>query len=430
MLDKAAGKLVQQAQQASAGLGLRPQQQLERQWVDERFADLREMVLGSASAATATTGKTPASGVGLIAAGAVLNELYTALVAADAALASGVAPATRIEAAARLRLEAGKMPVPLRAVLLDLSEAGTDTLGQAASQILRTQAQSQVDRLNTLMAATVTEPCKRMLLGRYPFAASQQDVSIDDFSAFFAEGGLADDFFRKNLLPLVDTSVRPWRYKSAAAVASGSGDAFALGVASPSVDGPTLMSELLRMLARNGPNPDAFAQVAQVRELFFRDPGAKRMGWRGEYRIRSLDAAITEWVIDFDGQVQRYAHGAIQTVALQWPGPRGGSTAEMLFIPRQRTDSTSLTARGPWAAELQYLPRQRAENTSLIARGPWAWMRLIERGQLSASSQSGRYQLEFQIEGRRAVMEIASQGPNPFQSNVLRNFSCPGSFGG
>lgn len=401
IFEKASEQLAQQQSKASTALGVRPEQRAERQWVDDKFSALREVVTGQAEGLAGQA----ASKAGLDSMNNALSEYYTVLVVADSAISAGTLPPAGAEAATKLRIEAGKLPAPLREVLLDLGSSGAEKVAQGASSILRVQAQAQMDRLVGMMAWTVSEPCQKLIAGRYPFANSQQEVSADDFNAFFAAGGAADEYFRKFLAPLVDTSMRPWRYKSPGSANLMSGtDGLTQGQPLASaVAGPTLTGELLKMLAQSGPNPEAFAQIAQIREMFFREGDGKRMGWRGDYKIVSLDASVTEWLIDFDGQVQRYAHGAIQSLPLQWPGPRGGTTAELLVQPRIKPDSFSLSARGPWA-----------------------WLRLIERGKTVPGTQPGRQLVEFMFDNRRAVLEIGSAGPNPFNSALLRNFVCPG----
>lgn len=383
-----------------ANLGARPEQRLERQWVDDRFAALREVVVGQPDDVPGATG----SKVSLEAMGSALNQYYSVLVVADTAIAAGSLPPVGTEAALKLRIEAGKLPPPLREVLLGVSQNAGDKVAQGAASILRMQAQNQLDRLLGLMTINVVEVCQRLIAGRYPFANTAQEVSADDFNTFFAKGGAADDFFQKYLVSLVDTSVRPWRYKTAAAAQTPLGAApFSLAQApAPVQDGPTLLGELLALLSQSALNPEVFAQIAQIRDMFFRQHDGRRLGWKGEYRVVSLDDKVTEWVIDIDGQVQRYAHGPIQATALEWPGPRGGTMAEMHALPRIQSDTSSSSARGPWA-----------------------WMRLMEQGKLVPSTQPGKQAVEFVFDGRRAVMEITSAGPSPFNSTLLRNFTCP-----
>ncbi|WP_090137938.1 type VI secretion system membrane subunit TssM [Limnohabitans sp. DM1] len=401
IFEKAADQVDQQSNKVSKGLGLRPEQRAERQWVDERFSALREVVTGQSDGAAAG----PGGKAGLDTVSNALNEFYTVLVVADTAITAGSLPPAGAEAATKLRIEAGKLPSPLREVLMDVSNSGTDKVGQGAANILRVQAQVQMDRLVGMMAFMVSEPCQRDIAGRYPFSVSGQEVSVDDFNALFASGGAADEYFKKYLSPLVDTSVRPWRYKNpASANAIGGADGQAQGLPlAVATAGPTLTGELLKLLAQGGPNPDVFAQIAQIREMFFRDPGAKRLSWRGEYKVVSLDPSVTELVIDVDGQTQRYSHGPVQTVALQWPGPRSGTMAELHAHPRIKPDTSSVQLRGPWA-----------------------WLRLVERGKVTSSAQAGRIAVEYLLDNRRAVLEFSSAGPSPFNSALLRNFTCPG----
>lgn len=397
IFEKAGDQLAQQQSKAATSLGVRPEQRAERQGVDDKFSALREVVTGKAEGAAGPSG----GKAGLETMNSALNEYYTVLVVADTAISAGSLPPAGSEAATKLRIEAGKLPAPLREVMLELSTSGTDKVTQGAAAILRVQAQAQMDRLLGMMAYSVSEPCQKLIAGRYPFATSQQEVSADDFNAFFAAGGAADEYFRKFMLPLVETGVRPWRYKSpASAQLMSGGDGQPMSAAST---GPSLAGELLKLLAQSGPNPDAFAQIQQIREMFFREGDGKRFSWKGEYKVVSLDAGVTEWVIDFDGQVQRYSHGAVQSLPLVWPGPRGGTMAELHAQPRIKADTSSLTTRGPWA-----------------------WLQLIERGKLVPGTQSGRQLVEFVFDNRRAVLEVASTGPNPFNSPVLRNFTCPG----
>ena len=401
IFEKAADQVGQQTQKVNQGLGLRPEQRLERQWVDDRFSALREVVTGKAEGVAAA----PGGKAGLDSVTNALNEFYTVLVVADTAIGTGSLPPVGAEAATKLRIEAGKLPAPLREVLLDVSNSGTDKVGQAAEGILRVQAQTQMDRLVGLMALMVSEPCQRDIAGRYPFAASAQEVGVDDFNALFASGGAADEYFKKYLLPLVDTSARPWRYKSpgSANLLSGTENLAQGQPLTAASVGPTLTGELLKLLAKSGPNPDVFAQMVQIREMFFRDPGAKRLNWRGEYKVVALDPSVTELVIDLDGQAQRYSHGPVQAVAVQWPGPRAGTMAELHANPRIKTDTSSVQLRGPWA-----------------------WLRLVERGKVTSSAQTGRVSVEYLFDNRRAVLEFSSAGPSPFNSALLRSFTCPG----
>lgn len=406
VFDKASEKLDQKVNAVNRGLGLRPEQRLERQLVDESFSALREVVTGQSDGAPAAASGKPA----LDNIATVLNEYYTALVVADTAVSAGSLPPSSTEAATKVKIEAGKLPAPFREVLLGVSHSGSDKIAQGAASILQVQARAQLDRIQAAMALLVSEPCRRTLAGRYPFATSTQEVAVEDFNSFFASGGAADEFFAKYLQPWVDTSQRPWHYKSPVALGAQSDLASGEGAGASARSGPpadpstpTLAGELLKLLGHSGPDPDAFAQVARVREIYFREPGAKRMAWKMDMRVQSLDPNVTELVLDLDGQGLRYSHGPLQNVPLQWPGPRGGTLAEISAAPRIRPDTSTLTQRGPWALQ-----------------------RLMERGTLIPSASAGHLAVEFNLDGRRALLDFNSAGTNPLAPDTLRGFKCPG----
>ncbi|MEJ8810703.1 type VI secretion system membrane subunit TssM [Variovorax ureilyticus] len=406
--DKATDELNKQTREIGKNLGIRPEERMEKEIVDNRFAALREVVTGQPDIALSSNSGASTAKPGLENISGLINEFYTLLVVADTALASGSLPPGGAEVGARLKLEAGKLPAPFREVLTALADSGGEKVAQGSSDILRKQAQAQLDRIMGLMAMQVSEPCRRGVEGRYPLAAVAEDASIEDFTQVFAAGGAADEFFTKYLAPFVDTSVRPWRYKSPDIANAMVG---AEGVASdiapqPATTGPTLVGELLKLLPQSGPNLDAFYRARQIRNVFFRDAAGKKFGWKLELKVMELEPSITDLIIDVDGQGMRYAHGPVQPFPVAWPGPRGGSTAELTANPR---------ISGP--------------TSTALTNGPWALFRLIDKGRIVNTATPGRVSVEFQFDGRKALIDInTGSQPNPLNSDVLRGFRCPGRF--
>jgi type VI secretion system protein ImpL len=405
--DKASDELDKQTSALGRNLGIRAEEQLERQIVDSRFAALREIVTGQPDGAVPGSAGAAGTRPGLESISGLVNEFYTVLVVADTALAAGSLPPGGAEVGVRLKLEAAKLPAPFREVLSALAASGGDKVMQGAAGILRSQAQLQLDRIMGLMAMQVSEPCRRGVEGRYPMAAVAQDASIEDFTQVFAVGGAADEFFNKYLASYVDTSVRPWRYKdpnTANVMIGAQGMAGDAAPAPAAAAGPTLLGELLKLLAQSGPNLDAFHRAQQIRELFFRDAGGKKFAWRMDLQVLELEPGITDLVIDIDGQGHRYVHGPVQPFPVNWPGPRGGSTAEITASPRvSRATSTSLT------------------------NGPWALFRLLEKGRIVNTATPGRLSVEYMFDGRKALIDInTGSQPNPLNSEVLKGFRCPG----
>ncbi|MFC0400775.1 type VI secretion system membrane subunit TssM [Paraburkholderia rhizosphaerae] len=357
----------QLGQQKDKVLGIRAEERIERELVDSHFAALREMVTGSAetstgaSAANAQAGKTGLDGVT-----SLLNEYYTALTVADNAIVNNSMPPAS-DTAAKLKMAANTMPAPFRDVLLALSMHGSRDVNQGIGQLLSRQ-----------MQAVVSDTCRLTVEGNYPFAPdSSRDVGIDDFTRVFAQGGVIDDFFVKNLAPFVDTSSKPWRYRT-------------LPGATEPVQGPDL---------------EPFQHAKQIREMFFGDQG-KQLQWKADIRVPELDPTVTALAIDIDGQSMQYQHGPLAPFPVTWPGPRGGVHAE-------------LTAS----------PRIGAETSTLSTDGPWALMRLLGKGKIVRTATPGRTRAAFDFDGRKAVLDIASAGSvaNPLTSDVLTTFRCPNS---
>jgi type VI secretion system protein ImpL len=365
-LQKAGDKL---AAKADKTFGIRAEERVERELVDSHFAALREMVTGSADVQfdnkSNANGKAGATGLDGVA--TLLNDYYTSLTVADNAIANNSLPPTS-DSASKLKIAANTMPAPFREVLLGLSVQGSREVNQGIGQLLSRQ-----------MQAVVSDACRLAVEGNYPFSPdSQRDVSVEDFTRVFAQGGVLDDFFTKNLAPFVDTSARPWRYKTL-----------------PGSTEPV-----------HGPDLEPFMHAKEIRDIFFSDPGQKQLGWKADIRVAELDPTIMNLSVDIDGQSMLYQHGPVAPFRVSWPGPRGGVHAEITAMPRIRVDTSTVSIDGPWA-----------------------FMRLMHRGEAMSTATAGRTRAVFQFDGRKAVLDIASAGSlaNPLTSDVLTTFRCPSS---
>jgi type VI secretion system protein ImpL len=340
---------------------IRPEEQLEKTLVDNRFAALREVVTGVADIQNSNAGSRPQKLDSVL---SLLNEYYNQLMIADNALATNTLP-PKIDAAEKLRLEAAKMPAPLKNILFDLTTQGARKLNLASGEVLSRQ-----------MEAMIGGDCRNVIDGRYPFVASNQEVSADEFNRIFASGGLLDDFFNKQLISQVDITTNPWHYKQAE------------GSNTP-LPGPSLAP---------------FQQAKRIREAFFQEQGARKMSWTMDIKVVELDPNITDLIIDIDGQSLRYIHGPVRPLHITWPGPRNGSMAEITANPRIRQDSSTI-----------------------ITSGPWALFRLLNKGRIISSMSDSRHLVEFKFDDRRVVLEVSSSVDFNLQSanNPLRGFTCP-----
>lgn len=314
--------------------------------VDTHFAGVRQLTQHEASEAGSPMNDVVKQ----------IDAVYTFLNAADSALRSGATPPPS-DAPDRLRAEAGRMPVPFRQMLDDLGNAAE---GSVLRVMDRNIAQSA--------SANIGEFCRQAIAGRYPFArTSALDVTPGDFARLFAPGGMMDDFFQKNLQAHVDTSVRPWRFN---------------GVGSA----PFLAS---------------FENAAVIRDTFF-GGGAHDPSIKVEIRPLDMDPGLSEWVLDVDGQVVRYAHGPQAPITVRWPGPGGTNQVRL-----QITELSGAT-------------------DGFVVTGPWALLRLFDRASMAAGRASEQMVAGFSLDHKSFAMQVTADSVrNPLRLPQLEAFSCP-----
>ena len=174
-----------------------------------------------------------------------------------------------------------------------------------------------------------------------------------------------DDFFQKRLAALVDTSTRPWRYKPVAERAAdhhaGAGAVRARG-------------------------------AHQGHLLPRRRPRRRPCGWTSS-RSR-WTPSITQFILDVDGQLVKYAHGPVVPMAVQWPGPKGSNQVRVQISPPSATGSLGPDDRRPVGA----VPHARRRPSSNPAMRPRSFF------------------ITFNIDNRRTRFEVDDQqraAPDP-----------------
>ena len=295
----------------------------------------------------------------------VVAEQYTQMSMASNALASASMPPSAQESGSTLFLTADTLPAPFKRILAVLFQRVASQLGRETGMLLAEQVN-----------ASVGKTCRAAISGKFPFADAEQEVDPDDFVQLFAAGGLFDETFQRSLANYVDTGSTPWRYKS-------------VNPGMPAIRGPDL---------------HPFERAAEIRAAFFGSDGGKGLSYRLTGRIVSVDPGITELLLDVDGERLRYVHGPISPFAFAWPGPRSGSSLEL-------------------AAQ----PRVSASTSSIYLTGPWAPLRLLQHGRVTSTASSGKALVDFDFDGRHAVLEIGGGRKGNFLTgSLLRGFRCPG----
>ncbi len=314
--------------------------------VDDRFVGLRRLVTAPEG------GKAPIEGVI-----ARLGELQVLLTAVDSALKGGAAPPAS-PLPNQLKAEAANSPEPVRSML--------DNLGTTSSKVALIQLRESLARD---VRSQINEFCQQAVSGRYPFdSSSPRDVTQADFATLFGPGGKFDQMTQK-LAPYIDTSTRPWSFRA--------------------VDGTPLGTD-------HGTLPQ-FQRAAAIKETFF-GVGGQAATLRLEFKPVEMDTQLSQFVLDVDGQIVRYAHGPQIPTVVTWPGPRGSGQVRVMGTP----------------------------SGGMVNDGPWAMLRLFDRVTITPGNVPEKFRAVFDLDGRKAVFEVTTGSVrNPFRMPDLRQFGCP-----
>ena len=255
------------------------------------------------------------------------------------------------------------------------------TMPPAVQSMLKTVAQSSngvttsgaKQQIQDAWASKVLPLCQAALTNRYPlFQQSALDVPVDDFVKLMAPAGLIAQFFDDYLKPFVDTAQTPWKWNGA--------DNNQLGL-SPN----TLVQ---------------FQLASEIRAGLFSGGGAG-VSLKFEVTPTALDNAVAQVSLDIDGQDLTYAHGPVQPMRMQWPGPAGRNVVRLTLTPVSGTPVTS------------------------TRDGAWALFRLLDTGK-PTSTQTDRVTYTFNgAPGAASFLFTASSVVNAFTLPALHQFRCP-----
>ena len=296
-----------------------------------------------------------------------MNALYvqvSAMVGASGDALLGEAKNSASAAAQRVSLTAERQPPLVQGLVKSVVSSTTNTMmGGVRNQ------------LNAAWVSEVVNVYRQSLSGRYPLApGSSRDATLDDFGQFFGVGGVMDNYFRKYLQPYVDTSASTWRWQPGAA----------------------------QKLGINAGVLQTFQRAAAIRDAFFRAGGTQPVV-RFELKPIAMDASITQFLLDLDGQQVSYDHGPSRPAAMQWPNPGSIGVVRVSVSPP--------------------LPGGRS---AITLDGPWAWFRLLEQSDLTPGNSPDRFNLRLRVDSASISYELrANSAFNPFKSRVLSGFSLP-----
>jgi len=227
-----------------------------------------------------------------------------------------------------------------------------------------------VDQLNAVWRADVLPFCRAALAGRYPFdPGSAIDVNTADFSRVFGPGALIDGFTNDQLLPYVDTTSRPWRWRADLGL-----DARALA---------------------------AVEQARRIRDGLF--PGGAGPIMTFTLEPKDLSPTAARVALNVDGQVLNYFNSATRPTPMTWPGKDGTGVVSLMFQPVDGSPEA-----------------MRSET------GSWAWLRMMRDARLQATNLPEVFRLRLSAGGHYADFELrANSVDNPFDLQMFARFACP-----
>ena len=160
------------------------------------------------------------------------------------------------------------------------------------------------------------------------------------------------------------------------------------------------LGKMFKRLFINSPKI-VFKMLEKIKRAYF-PYGSADAGVAFSLRPNSMSAAISKTSFNINGQKEQYSHGPLLTQKMTWPGPQ----AEFgVRINTLHTDGSS---------------------SSMVETGVWAWMKVLNKVSLLATSKPEKYNLRLNSNGYEVRYDlIASTSNNPFALSKKLRFSCP-----
>jgi type VI secretion system protein ImpL len=227
--------------------------------------------------------------------------------------------------------------------------------------------------INQAWQENVWPAYEQTLLYHYPLSkSSNNDATMNDFTIFFAPGGIYDTFFQQYLAPFVNTASVRWSMVQQ--------------------DGSAL--PLSRI------NIQQLQLVHYIQQAFF--SSGKIVSVPFSVKPTDLSQSAGSATLNVAGQNINYAHGPIQSTDVVWPAAS----------PTQMASISVYTIAGA----------QQSINTS----GDWAWLKLLDRGRIKRSYSASTINVSFNINGRVVAYSLEVKGKfNAFDVSVIHSVRLP-----
>jgi len=230
-------------------------------------------------------------------------------------------------------------------------------------------------QLNARWQSQVLSFCSQALTDRYPFTPrASADVAIQDFTRLFAPNGMIDTFVNSNLLDFIDSSKKPWAWKTV----NGSD----LGISNGVLEQLQFASEIR----------DAFFGAGPIPNVTF------------EIRPEALSENAKKVLLEIHGEQIPYQHNkAPVPVSITWPGDVGLS-------------------------RITFSPSLDNMENSFFREGPWAWFRVFNAVPTPKAGGGDQNRIIFKVGTRTGIFKMRlGSAINPFTLPALTRFRCPQS---
>lgn len=263
----------------------------------------------------------------------------------------------------QLTVAAARLPEPMKSWFTDL---GADTW-----RFTLEKAEAAIDQQ---YRTDVYETYASTIEGKYPFAATEKDVSMGDFNAFFKPGGVLDQFVAGPLKPFF--------------IVKGN------QLLSRSIDGQGVR------LSRS--TLQQFQAAIEIRKAFFTDTGAQT-AINIKVQPTELDANILRADFGYSGSNLVYQHGPIVPIDIQWPQAQGSSETSLRL-----TDLTGkVVSQGS-------------------ASGVWSLFRFLDHSSVTMKGGEDVLKVTMGKAGSQVqYLFTCDHTPNPLLRSRLANFSLP-----
>ncbi|MEG0434409.1 MAG: type VI secretion system membrane subunit TssM [Morganella sp. (in: enterobacteria)] len=296
----------------------------------------------------------------------MLGDQHNYLVIKESTMEDGSALPFPSEAEKRLKAESRLWPAPLKAIIMPL-------LGGISTKL----SQQFTAQSNEAVKLELGDMCVASFQGSYPFANSEEEVSLEEFEVFFGPNGIVDAYFKENMVKLVDTTTSPWRYKREDL--RGNED-----------------KEVLRF----------FEQAQEIKKAFFRNGMSENISFSFTASIPALSPRILQFGMNVNGTNLTYKHGPVWPKSFKWPEADSENTITMNAVSADNAESSD----------------------ERVLMGEWSLLRWMDMASEQKMTSAAKQVIVYKFGDQKVSVNINGLNYKGKPINtILKKFKCPTS---